>query len=96
METVKLLLLKNGWYVISYIEEMEMEPSCFLADPMEIIDGEFFPFPKYSAQRNVLLYSDFIATIVDPDPELLAKYQQVVPPQDDEEETELTEPELLQ
>ena len=41
METIKLLLLKNGCYVISYIQEMEMEPSCFLADPMEIIDGEF-------------------------------------------------------
>ena len=62
METVKLLLLKNGLYVISYIEELEMEPSCFLADPMEIIDGEFKPFPKYRGQRNVLLYSDFIAT----------------------------------
>ena len=58
----------------------------FLADPMEIIDGEFKAFPKYSGQRNVLLYSDFIATIVDPDPELLEKYKLTVPPQDDEEE----------
>ena len=71
METIKLLLLKNGCYVISYIQEMEMEPSCFLADPMEIIDGELKTFPKYGGQRNVLLYSDFIATIVDPDPCLL-------------------------
>ena len=86
METLKLLLLKNGCYVISYIQEMEMEPSCFLADPMEIIDGEFKTFPKYGGQRNVLLYSDFIATIVDPDPDLLEKYKLTVPPQDDEEE----------
>ena len=53
---------------------------------IEIIDGEFKTFPKYGGQRNVLLYSDFIATIVDPDPDLLEKYKLTVPPQDDEEE----------
>ena len=31
----------------AYIQEMEMEPSCFLADPMEIIDDEF-SFPRFS------------------------------------------------
>ena len=37
------------------------------------------------------LYSDFIATIVDPDPELLEKYKLTVPPQDDEEVPETSE-----
>ena len=35
MET-KLILLRNGTYLISQISEMEMEPSCFLADPWKL------------------------------------------------------------
>ena len=35
---IKLILLRNGTYLISQISEMEMEPSCFLADPMEIVE----------------------------------------------------------
>jgi hypothetical protein len=65
---------------------MEMEPSVFLSDPKEIINGDLHPFPRYSGQRNVLLYSDFLATIVDPNPEILAKYQASVPKDDTDEE----------
>lgn len=86
MDSIKLILLKTGQYVISYITEMEMEPSVFLSDPKEIINGDLHTFPRYSEQRNVLLYSDFLATIVDPDPEILAKYQASVPKDDTDEE----------
>lgn len=86
MDSIKLLLLKTGQYVISYISEMEMEPSVFLSDPREIVDGNLQTFPRYSGQRNVLLYSDFLATIVDPDPEILAKYQESIPQDDTDEE----------
>ena len=82
---IKLILLRNGTYLISQISEMEMEPSCFLADPMEIVDGELRTFPRYSKQRNVLLYSESLATLAEPDPEILSKYQAIVPPDDDEE-----------
>ena len=82
---VKLILLRNGTYLISQISEMEMEPSCFLADPMEIVDGVLRTFPRYSKQRNVLLYSESLATLAEPDPEILSKYQAIVPPDDDEE-----------
>ena len=57
---IKLILLRNGTYLISQISEMEMEPSCFLADPMEIVEGELKTFPRYTNQRNVLLYSDIV------------------------------------
>jgi hypothetical protein len=86
MNEIKLLLLKTGQYVISYITEMEMEPSVFLSDPMEIVDGNLHKFPRYSGQRNILLYSDILATILDPDPEILAKYQASVPKDDTDEE----------
>jgi len=86
MNEIKLLLLKTGQYVISYISEMELEPSVFLSDPMEIVDGTLHKFPRYSGQRNVLLYSDILATVLDPDPEILAKYQASVPKDTPDEE----------
>ena len=86
MESIKLILLKTGQYVISYITEMEMEPSVFLSDPMEIIDGTLHRFPRYAGQRNILLYSDILATLLDPDPEILAKYQASIPKDDTDEE----------
>jgi hypothetical protein len=84
MDSIKLLLLKTGQYVISYLTEMEMEPSVFLSDPMEIVDGTLHKFPKYSGQRNVLLYSDILATVLEPDPDILSKYQESVPKDDEE------------
>jgi tRNA-dihydrouridine synthase len=80
---IKTILLRNGTYLISQITEMELEPSCFLADPMEIIDGEFRKFPRYTNQRNVLLYSESLATLATPDPEILSKYKEVLPPDDE-------------
>jgi hypothetical protein len=80
---IKLILLRNGTYLISQISEMEMEPSCFLSDPMEIIDGELKTFPRYSNQRNVLLYAESLATLATPDPEILSKYKEVLPPDDE-------------
>ena len=86
MQEVKLLLLKSGQYVISYVSEMEMEPSVFLSDPMEIVDGNLHKFPRYTVQRNILLYSDILATLLEPDPEILAKYQESIPKDDTDEE----------
>ena len=80
---IKLILLRNGTYLISQITEMELEPSCFLSDPMEIIDGELRIFPRYTKQRNVLLYSESLATLATPDPEILSKYKEVLPPDDE-------------
>jgi hypothetical protein len=80
---IKVILLRNGTYLISQITEMELEPSCFLSDPMEIIDGELRIFPRYTKQRNVLLYSESLATLATPDPEILSKYKEVLPPDDE-------------
>lgn len=80
---IKVILLRSGTYLISQITEMELEPSCFLSDPMEIIDGELRTFPRYTKQRNVLLYSESLATLATPDPEILSKYKEVLPPDDE-------------
>ena len=84
---IKLILLRNGTYLISQISEMEMEPSCFLADPMEIVEGELKTFPRYTNQRNGLLYSESLATLATPDSNILSEYQKLLSqlPSDDEE-----------
>ena len=80
---IKLILLKNGTYLITQLEEMEMEPSVFLSNPMEVIESignvELISYPKHTSQKNVLLYSDMLATIVDPSKSLLAKYLEQLP-----------------
>ena len=85
---IKVILLRNGTYLISQISEMDMEPSCFLSDPMEIVQGDYGvvlqKFPRYGNQRNVLLYSESLATLVEPDPEILTKYQALLPSDDEE------------
>jgi hypothetical protein len=85
---IKLILLRNGTYLISQISEMEMEPSCFLADPMEIIEGELKTFPRFSDQRNVLLYAESLATIAKPNSDILSEYQKLLSklPSDDAED----------
>lgn len=84
---IKLILLKNGTYLVSQLQEMEMEPSVFLSNPMEVVEvmGNvgLISYPKYTSQKDILLYSDMLATIVDPSKSLLAKYLEQLP---DEEE----------
>jgi len=80
---IKLILLKNGTYLITQLEEMQMEPSVFLSNPMEVIEAignvELISYPKHTSQKNILLYSDMLATIVDPSKSLLAKYLEQLP-----------------
>lgn len=77
---IKLILLKNGTYLISQLQEMEMEPSVFLSNPMEIMDDDqLISYPKHTNQKDILLYSDMLATIVEPTTGLLAKYIEQLP-----------------
>lgn len=80
---IKLILLKNGTYLVSQLQEMEMEPSVFLSNPMEVVEimgnVELISYPKHTTQTNILLYSDMLATIVDPSKSLLAKYLEQLP-----------------
>ena len=77
---IKLILLKNGDYLISQLQEMEMEPSVFLSNPMQIMDDDqLISYPKHTNQKDILLYSDMLATIVEPTTGLLAKYIEQLP-----------------
>lgn len=84
-ELIRVLVLKNGQYIISKLEEIvdrELgEPDCLLTDPVcyteaeEIKDGLVrFPPPGITTDKKMAISSDSILTIVAPDPKLLSEY----------------------
>jgi hypothetical protein len=79
---IKVLLLKNGLVLITRIEEVgsEMgEPDCKLIKPFELKNnnGDVFleHWPSFSMQREMMIHSDSILTILEPDKIHLDKYQ---------------------
>ncbi len=77
MET-QLLLLKTGTYLITKIETLDEEPAAHLLKPYSIRpDGTLEPWPLHTVDEDVLIYSDTIATILEPKEEILKKYAMV-------------------
>jgi hypothetical protein len=77
-KTVKCLLLKIDNVIITEIIEVGSElgePDCRLINPYQINDqGELIPWPEVTDQRELMIHSDSILTIVDPKPEIVEKY----------------------
>jgi hypothetical protein len=75
---IKCLLLKVDTVIISEITETGSEigePDCKLINPYEIDDeGNLTPWPDVTDQREMMIHSDSILTIVDPKPEIVEKY----------------------
>lgn len=66
---IKLLVLKNGTYLISYVEEVVADygmPNCRLITPYQIVKDVISPFPKYTDQEEIMMSSDSFLTICDP------------------------------
>jgi hypothetical protein len=87
MNNVKVLILLNGNYIISEIEEVSSElgePDCKLIKPFELkksISTEVYLESwnsDYSSQDTFMIHSDKILTIIDPKPTLLEKYQSLI------------------
>ena len=77
METM-LVILRTGLTLISQVEQMEEEPSCHLNKPYLVRDdGTLEPWPRYSNDDDVLLYSESLATMVEPTDDIRKKYKQV-------------------
>ena len=79
-----LLRLANEW-IIAQVEEVEGattigDPDCILRDPYVVdCDGGIDPWPHYSDDREVVVRSSDITTIVNPSKQLLARYIESVP-----------------
>ena len=79
---IQILLLKNDKVLISRLEEVgsEMgEPDCKLIEPFELkSEGDNFylePWPSFTQQKELMIHSDSILTLVQPDKDQLDKYQ---------------------
>ena len=77
MQTM-IIILKSGVHLISKVEQLEEEPSCHLQDAYLIKDdGTLEPWPRYTDDVDILIYSEFIATIVNATSAMKAKYKAV-------------------
>ena len=75
---IALIILKIGIELITKAEQLEEEPSCHMQDPYMIKDdGTLEPWPRYTNDTDILLYSETIATIVEPDDSIRKKYETV-------------------
>ena len=81
--SIKIIVLTNNLKLISQIEEVGTElgePDCKLIDPWII--GEEDTLSQWlidvSIQREIMLSSDKILTLVDPKSTLLKKYEKLI------------------
>ena len=84
---IQILVLKNDLVLISRVEEVSTElgePDCKLTKPYQIIVHEgnidnitYESWPEFTEQNELMIHSDSILTIVEPNKFQLQKYQQV-------------------
>lgn len=73
---IKILLLSNNERIISLIEEVPAEygdPNCKLVNPCYTDSMEGW-CNEYTDQKEMMIHSDKIITIIDPNKEYLKKY----------------------
>ena len=77
-KTIKCLLLKIDNVIVTEIIEVGSalgEPDCKLINPYYIdSEGNLTPWPNVTDQREMMIHSDSILTIVDPKEEIIEKY----------------------
>ncbi len=81
--SIKIICLTNNQKLISQIEEVSTElgePDCKLIDPYLVGDQDTLSqwLIDVSNQREIMLSSDKILTLVDPKATLLKKYEKLI------------------
>jgi hypothetical protein len=77
---IKCLLLKVDNVLITEIEEIGSdigEPDCKLINPYQFtLEKKLIPWPELELtnQKEIMIHSDSILTIVDPTPEIIKEY----------------------
>ena len=75
-KTIKILLLANKEHIISEIEEVPAEygdPNCKLTNPCYTDSMERW-CNEYTNQKEMMIHSDKIITIIDPNEKYLKEY----------------------
>ena len=86
MQNLKIMILKNDAILISEVHEVETElggPDCKLVNPcqMFVSDGTTYDmkkWPVFTDQRELMIHSDSIFTIVDPKPDQIELYLKTI------------------
>jgi hypothetical protein len=86
MENLKILILKNDAILITEVEEVETElggPDCRLKNPCQMFVSdattyELKKWPVFTDQRELMIHSDSIFTIVDPKPDQVELYLKAI------------------
>lgn len=77
-KTVKCLLLKVDTVIVSEVEEVTSElgePDCKLINPYEFTsEHKLVPWPQVTDQKEMMIHSDSILTIVEPIQEIVDQY----------------------
>ena len=81
--SIKIICLTNNQKLISQIEEVSTElgePDCKLIDPYLVGDQDTLSqwLIDVSSQREIMISSDKILTLVDPKATLLKKYEKLI------------------
>jgi len=80
---VKCLLLKNNQVVVSEITEVGSElgePDCKLTNPflLDTVTKQLGVWLDFTEQNELMIHSDSIMTIADPNKDILAKYLEMI------------------
>lgn len=79
---IKILVLINNLILISKVEELGVdigEPDCKITDPFIIKNNNLHPWLfDYTTQKSLMISSEKILTIADPNEELLEKYKMMM------------------
>ena len=79
---IKCLMLKEATNLIGELVEVDVElgePDCRLVNPFQIDENnELRRWPSFTDQRTLMLQSDSILTIVDPNEGLLNQYKEII------------------
>jgi len=73
--------LINGTIIVADVEELDEEPSCFLKNCREIVEGDdlrLIKWPRYTDETDTLIYSNRIVTISSPSEEIAAIYKKTI------------------
>lgn len=86
MENLKILVLKNDYILVTEVHEVDAElgdPNCKLVNPcqMSVSDAttyEMRKWPVFTDQRELMIHSDSIFTIIDPKPDQIELYLKTI------------------
>ena len=74
---ISLVILKNGTYLVAQTDELEYEPKCHMTKPMSVSGTKntvLSSWPAYTDDEHVLLRSEDLLTVCDPNEAVLAAY----------------------